>query len=167
MKITKLKYAIVLLLMAFTLHKFYVSITEIKQNKANNTLEISMRLFVNDMDDALKAQFGKSFDLGTKGELEDTDEKLKLYFLNHFKLKINGKWVAAKFIGKDFDGYDIVYCYFEVEKVKKIKSIDIKNTTLMELFPEQENIIQLDINDSKKSMKLNKREQENKIIYTK
>jgi len=165
MRATNLKYFFLFILMSFSLHKIYISITEISHNKTNNTLEISSRFFINDLDDALKQTFNKDFELGTDSELSETDEKLKQYFFNHFQIKINDEWVAAKFIGKDFDGYDVVYCYFEVENVTKIKTISIKNTSIMEVYEEQENTIQLDINGKKDSMLLNKNKQSATIHY--
>jgi signal peptidase I len=165
MKFTNIKHIVFVLLLSFSLHKYYASITEIVHNSEENTLEISSRFFINDLNDALQNAYVKNYELGTAKELEDTDDKLKLYFLSHFKIKINDKWLPVKFIGKDFDGYDVVYCYFEVAIPKKIKEITIKNTSLMELFPEQENLIKLNINSISKSMKLTKRQQEDSIKY--
>ena len=165
MRATNLKYFFLFILMSFSLHKIYISITEIKENKTNNTLEIGSRLFINDLNDALQQAYHKDFELGTNRELPETDAKLKNYFFNHFQVKINGIWVPTKFIGKDFDGYDVVYCYFEVENVAKINSISVKNTTIMEIYPEQENTIQLDINDTKNSMLLNKSKQTATVNY--
>ena len=165
MKFTNISYFALILLLSFGIHKYYVSITEITQNTEANVLEISSRFFINDLNDALQNAYNKNFELGTEKELEATDNKLKLYFLSHFKIKINGKWVPVKFIGKDFDGYDIVYCYFEVATPEKIKGITIKNTSLMELFPDQENLIKMNINNIQKSMKLVKLQQEDSIKY--
>jgi signal peptidase I len=165
MKFTNIKYIVFVLLLSFSLHKYYVSITEVVHNSEANTLEISSRFFINDLNDALQNSYTKNYELGTAKELEDTDDKLKLYFLSHFKIQINEKWLPIKFIGKDFDGYDVVYCYFEVATPKNIDKITIINTSLIELFPEQENLIKLNISGIQNSMKLTKRQQEDSVNY--
>lgn len=165
MRITKIAILSFILLMSFTLHKYYVSITEIVANEETKTLEVSARLFINDLDDALFNSFNKRFELGTSRELAETDKYLKIYFMSHFQLKINDEWVPIRFIGKDFDGYDIVYCYFEVSYNEPITQLEIKNTSLLELFSEQENIIKLNINGLQKSLKLTKQKQSEVVKY--
>ena len=165
MKFTNIYYLVFVFLLSFSMHKYYVSITEISNNTQTNSLEISSRFFINDLNDALKNAYQKDYELGNETEDKAINDKLKLYFANHFQININDNWLPVTFIGKDFDGYDVVYCYFEVKTPAKIKQITIRNTTLMELFPEQENLIKLTINGVSKSVKLTKRQQEDSLKF--
>ncbi|MGB5362571.1 MAG: DUF6702 family protein, partial [Aureibaculum sp.] len=43
------------------------------------------------------------------------------------------------------------YLYFEIENIQNLYSIGIQNNMLIEFFPEQKNIVKLNINKKKKS----------------
>jgi len=49
---------------------------------------------------------------------------------------------------------NVVIGYYKVSDIAKIISLDIKNTSLMEVFSEQQNIIQTNFNGKKQSLLL-------------
>ena len=54
------------------------------------------------------------------------------------------------YLGKKYET-EVVYLFAEIEDIPSIQSIEIKNRILMNTYPEQQNIIKLDINNKKKS----------------
>jgi len=142
-------------LLAFNLHKEYYSLTEINHNKTEKAVQITMRLFTNDIDLALKKHFEKTFELGTDNELAETDEFLKLYLNEKFRLSINNEITPYQFLGKEFEK-DALYVFMEINDIDNIKNITVENSILTEVFVEQENIIKLTINDINKSLILTK-----------
>lgn len=151
---TLLKKLVLLLLiplMAFTLHKYYISLSQIDYKAQEKTLQITMRLFTDDVEKTLNANFKKDFKLDTPQELASTNQLIAYYLNNHFKVIVNGKPLNIKFLGKEYEN-DLVYFYIEINDVATIKSIEIENTILMDEFEEQQNIIKLNIGKVLKTM---------------
>ena len=58
-------------------------------------------------------------------------------------------------MGKEYD-IDIAKIYLEIENVSELKSIEIENKVLIDMFSEQQNIIHLTTPDSRRSLILDK-----------
>lgn len=138
-------------------HKFYVSITKIEYAKEKNSLQIITKIFIDDIEDALQQRYGASVSLDTEKETKMADEDLKNYILQKINVKVNGKPVKLNYIGKEYD-IDMVVAYIEVTGIKSIENIEIENKVLMELFPEQQNIIHLKTPNNRLSLILDKEE---------
>ena len=138
-------------------HKFYVSITKIEYVKEKNSLQIITKIFIEDIEDALQQQYNPSISLDSKKETKAVDEDLKKYILQKINIKVNGKPVTLDYIGKEYDT-DMVVAYFEVKYLKELKTIEIENKVLMEMFPEQQNILHFKTPKSRKSLILDKDE---------
>lgn len=142
-------------LTANTWHKEYYSLTEINYNKNDKALQMSMRLFTNDIDLALKKHFNKPTEIGTENEISDADKLLTLYLNQKFIIEVNNQIATYNFVGKEFEK-DVTYVYLEILDIKKVKNISVQNSVLTEIFNEQENIVKLHINDTNKSLILSK-----------
>lgn len=149
---------------ATPVHKFYVSITKIEYVKEKNSLQIIIKIFIDDIEDALQQRYDPSISLDAKKETEAADEDLKNYILQKLKIKVNGKPVQLNYIGKEYDT-DMVVAYMEVKDVKELKTIEIENKVLMEVFPEQQNIIHLKTPKSRRSLILDRDEPKGKLDF--
>jgi hypothetical protein len=136
-------------------HKFYVSITKIEYAQQQHSLQIITKIFIDDIENALKKRYDPSLSLDTKKETKEADELLKKYILQKLKLKVNGTPVKLNYLGKEYDN-DLLVAYIEVTGVKGLKNIEIENKILMDMFPEQQNIIHLKTPDHRKSLILDK-----------
>lgn len=145
-------------------HKFYVSITKIEYVKAKNSLQIITKIFTDDIEDALQQRFDASISLDSKKETAAAEEGLKNYILQKINIKINGKPVQLNYIGKEYET-DMVVAYIEVKEVTTLKTIEIENKVLMELFPEQQNIIHLKTSKSRRSLILDRDEPKGKLDF--
>lgn len=143
-------------LLAFTAaHKFYVSVTNISYSEKDDALQITSRIFIDDLEQVLKERYGIESDLSANNESELTNEYLEKYLRRKFLVKINGEEKTFDFIGKKYDN-DILVCYLEVPKIDfpSVISIEIQNEILTDLFDEQQNIVHFKINGKKKSFVL-------------
>jgi hypothetical protein len=156
---TSIKKGLLLLLLplfAFTIvHKFYVSVTNIEYYKKEDALQITSRLFTDDFEKVLEERYEINAQLATPEELSTADSFIQKYFQARFLVKINGQDVPFQFLGKQFDN-DLMICYLEIPRIKleQVKSIEIQNELLMDLFEEQKNILHFKIKDQKKSFVL-------------
>jgi hypothetical protein len=133
------------------LHPFYVSVTTIDLKKDN--LEISSRIFYDDLEAALKDEFGGKIDLKNPQNAQKNTEMLRSYFQKNFSLKENGKTMNYDFLGFNLEG-EAAWCYIEVKGLKGNGRIDIQNKLLYSQFKEQIHIFHMNAGNRKKSAKI-------------
>jgi len=157
MKFWKKGFLILFLpLMAFAAaHKFYVSVTNINYSEKDDALQITSRVFIDDLEKVLEMRYGLKADLATDNESELADEYLEKYLRQKFVVEINGENKPFDFIGRKYDN-DIMIYYFEVKKIDlpSVTSIQIENEILTDLYDEQQNVVHFKIKGKKKSFVL-------------
>jgi len=82
---------------------------------------------------------------------------LEKYLRTKFVVEINGEPRPFEYIGKKYDN-DVMIFYLEIPELDfpQVKSIQIQNEVLTDLFDEQQNIIHFKIKGKKKSFVLMK-----------
>jgi hypothetical protein len=128
--------------MAFSSHKFYVSLVQMDYNEKNSSLEITMKIFTDDLENALKVKSGLLLKLGTPNELPETDSVLSTYISDNFVLNSNGEEIKYQYLGKETE-LDVTWCYLEVSGILSIEKIEITDKMLTELFDSQSNLIKI------------------------
>jgi hypothetical protein len=134
-------------------HPFYISVVDIKQDAKQQSLNISVRLFTNDLEDALRKITGKPIDvLNPKNKIE-TDSVVSYYIKKRLAIQVNGKLQVLHFIGYEREE-ESIWAYLEIQKVMKPKIITVDTKLLYDFLPQQVNIVHTEINDIKKSLKV-------------
>ncbi len=141
------------ILMAFA-HPFYLGVVDLKYNATEKKLQGSVKLFTNDLEGALKKLNNKTIDLINTKDKESTSKILNDYLQKRLSLKINGKTCAYKLIGFEREE-EALWMYIECDKSEIPKKIDVENTLLYEHLKEQMNIVHIEVNGTKKSLKAN------------
>ncbi|CAA0195525.1 DUF6702 family protein [Tenacibaculum maritimum] len=156
----KLKKVLLLLttisLLSFSIHKYYLSLTQIAFNEKHQSVQIIMNLFIDDIETAINQTYHIDAQLTTNKELQNIDTYFIKYLETNFKIKINGSSKTYNFIGKEYDG-NIVYFYLEVENIPLVKAIEVENKILMNYFLEQQNLIKTKIGKQHKSLLFTKK----------
>ena len=125
-KIKQLLFIIAFALFSFTsVHKYYVSITQIEYVKEKQSLQIISRIFVDDFEKLIRNRYDSNITLNNNEDEVIIDQYVKKYLLEKIDISINGQAKAISFIGKKYDD-DIMYCYLEIENIASIKSFEIK-----------------------------------------
>ena len=138
-------------LMSFTtMHKFYVSVTQVDYIQERGELQITSRIFIDDLEKLLRERYEENITLAGENEPIAVDAYIEKYLSQKISFTINGEEKAFKFLGKEYED-DIALCYMEISGISSINSIEITNTVLFELFEEQQNIIKTKINSKRKS----------------
>ncbi|TDP58207.1 DUF6702 family protein [Flavobacterium dankookense] len=143
----------IIVLSSFTVHKFYVGMFQMKFVPQKKELQITTRIFVDDLNLALEKKFHKKTFIGEPKESQEDEVFMQKYLAEKFKLKIKGQPKNYTFLSKEIEN-NVVICYLKVKDLAKINSLEIENSILMEIYPEQQNIIQLDNNGEKQSLLL-------------
>jgi hypothetical protein len=152
--------------MGWSMHEYHVGITELHYTSENEHLTISHQLFVDDMELALEKHLDGPAHLGTEDEHPEAEKHLQQYLNNHFGVWVNGKLLKPVFIGKELEDHHHLWCHFEVNGVKDVDSLLLRNTTFFELFDDQQNMHHLTLNGNKQSVVFNRAYRE-KTIYIK
>ena len=126
-------------------HDFHVSHTTLHYNKAQGSIEITVRVAIDDLEKTLETKSSGKLKLGSPKEKKSSDQYIKNYFDHHLKISNNEKIASYNWIGKEIakDLHDI-YLYFEIPDFnsnENIKSITIENTLFLEESHKQINIV--------------------------
>ena len=140
-------------LSSFSIHKFYVSIYQINYVPDKKMLQITSRIFIDDLNDILKLKYGQKTHIGETKETPEDLVLMKKYITDNFWIKINGQQKNIHYLSKELEG-NVVICYYNVKEISKIKTFEIQNTTLFDLNSDQQNIIQTTIYGKKQSLLL-------------
>ncbi len=153
------------------LHKYYLSLTEVHINTTKHTLDVSSKLFTDDLELELGKIANKKIDLSTsiknKPSLpagREIEQLLFNYLDKNFKINVGGKLLKLKYIGYEVEN-DAVWCYLEVTDFKGKGTISILNTLLYDSFSEQSNLINVSWNGVIKSGKLSNPEKLAEFIF--
>ena len=152
----KIKIGFIILLiplLAFVSHKYYISSTKIEFKKESETVQITMHFFIDDLQETINSTYNKNIELALPNESKLIDSLIINYISKKFEVDLNGINRDFLYIGKEYQ-IDEIYLYLEIKNIDSINSIEVKNNMLMETFPDQQNIIQLYINNIKKTFLL-------------
>ncbi len=141
------------LLWLFWVHPFYVSVTTIEQSRDKTSLEVSSRIFFDDLETALKDEFGGKTDLKNPDREKENAALTGRYFDRYFKISVNGKPVQAEFLGFRIED-EAAWCFLEVKGVTDVQKVEVYNRLLYASFKEQIHIFHLQVKGKKKSTKI-------------
>lgn len=122
------------------LHAFHTSLTEIQYNAKEKSLEISIRMFTDDLETALtKANNGQKVMVG--GKNDNSDAILNKYVQQHFAILLSQKQKRAmNVLGKEIEG-DATWVYVEIPNAQDFKGNILYNNIMQELFDDQTNLV--------------------------
>tara|TARA_R110002073_G_scaffold8207_1_gene45596 strand:+ start:45852 stop:46349 length:498 start_codon:yes stop_codon:yes gene_type:complete len=156
----KLKKQLLILLLfplvAFTAHKYYLSLTQIEYSQKEKSLQIIINVFMDDIETALNKDYNIDLQLTTKKELTNSDEYFKKYLQEKLTFKNKEGSLNFNYLGKEYEG-DLVYFYLEIKNVNNPNFLEVSNKILIKHFPEQQNIVKMKIEKKRRSKILNKK----------
>lgn len=142
-------------LLSFSVHKYYLSLTQIEYNQESKSLEIIINVFMDDIELALNKDYNIDLQLTTKLELENPDQYFEKYLKDKLHFKLEDKELDFNYLGKEYEG-DLVYFYLEIPNVETPQPLEIHNQILLQYFDEQQNVVKLKVGKKRKSKILNK-----------
>lgn len=143
-------------------HPFYLSVTEMKYNTKNKTIEVSCKLFTNDLESALKKLNNKTVDLINPKDKAEAEKLVSDYIFKHLSVNLNGKNRTLKFIGYEKED-DVIWAFMQIENCETPKQLAINNSLLYDILKEQINIVHFEMNGNKQSSKVANPEKEIKF----
>jgi len=134
-------------------HPFYVSVTEVNHNAKNQSIEISCRMFYDDLERELNKTAHPQIDIVKPKDKALVNQMIADYVKKHVNIKVDGKPLTLSFVGYEIQE-DGAWSYFEIKGVSKPKQITVHDDLLYSAHPEQINMIHTTVNGERKSTKL-------------
>lgn len=144
------------LLLGFWLsfHPIHLSITEIEHNEKSKALQMTMRIFIDDLELSIQKQTGdEELDLLEPGNGRTTDQLVKAYLADRVKMKVDKKQVKLNYLGHEIEGPAMI-CYVEIENIKKFSTIEVTNKVILETHDDQSNLVNVNYKEKVKSIRL-------------
>ena len=148
----------------FLLHDFYVSVSYMEYDAERNAIEIQKKIFFDDLEVAIK----KSYKIDNYDIVNDDQELVNFYIekylLENIKLTVNGKKEEFNYLGHEYTN-GTIHCYFEVLNIRRLKEINIHDTSLFLHFDGQENLVYFEMNNTLSTIRLKNPKLSEKIIF--
>jgi hypothetical protein len=135
------------------IHKYYMAIYQVDFVPQKKRIQVTSRIFVDDLNSALEKKFRVKSNIGFSQETPQEEANLKKYLAEKFIIKVNGVSKPMTYLSKELDA-NVMICYFRISEISKINSLEIENSLLMEWNSDQQNIIQANLNGEKQSVML-------------
>jgi hypothetical protein len=136
-----------------TAHPLYITVTEISHNAKDKILEVSCKMFTNDLETVLEKAAGAKVDLAAPKDKAASDKLIAAYVGRHLRLKVDGKAVQLHFIGSENEE-DGTWSYFQVNDLPAVKRIDAANDLLYDGFSQEINIMHVTVGGQRQSTRL-------------
>jgi hypothetical protein len=134
-------------------HPFYVSVTEVTHNAKTQSVEISCRMFYDDLEHVLEKQYRTKLDIVKPTNKVELNKLINDYVHKHLVIKIDGKVLNPAYVGYEIQE-DGAWAYLEVKGVPKARKIEVHDELLYSEHTEQINMLHVTVNGERKSTKL-------------
>ncbi|MEM6317074.1 MAG: DUF6702 family protein [Bacteroidota bacterium] len=123
-------------------HEFHISKCQIEYNEKESALQMTLHLFIDDLEEALAMQGAVNLFICTEKEAEKAEIYMYKYLQRQLKIQLDDSTVDYTFIGKEVSEDLIgVWCYLEVENIPTFEKLSVRNGILTETFEDQKNIV--------------------------
>lgn len=140
-------------LTAFIAHPYYMSVTELEYKSADKEIQISSKIFIDDLEFALQEEYKLKVEILNAADKKKNEALLGQFFQKHLKLSVDGKPVSYQLIGFEREE-EAIWTYLVVKNISKLKSATVFNDLLYNYRDDQINIIHFKSNNDRKSHRL-------------
>ncbi|NBC08527.1 MAG: hypothetical protein GVY26_15155, partial [Bacteroidetes bacterium] len=126
-------------------HDFHISKCLMHYRPEQQALQISMHIFLDDLELALRERGHDKLYLCTKKEAAGANELVEAYLRDEFQLTLNGELRDFNFVGKEIsDDLAAVWCYLEITDLPRLESLELRYSILMDTYDDQKNLASLE-----------------------
>jgi hypothetical protein len=135
-------------------HDIHVSVCDIIEKTEHSQLEVSVRIFYDDLLNAVGLQVGEELPEDYTG----SDDLIEKFISKHLSISINGDQVPMVYL-ESVSYPPAVWTTFKIELSAPISEIEVNNSILIDLFDDQVNMVNLKYKGKKKVYSLDKKTQ--------
>lgn len=124
------------------LHAIYIGFVQITPINDTGSFALEIRVFQDDFQDALRNLAGKTVLIKPDRPTPNLEHWISTYFNQHIELMIDRE--ATQFTFQSIEAVNEVYILkFQFENNSKWQTLSLKADFLMELYPQQSNVVKL------------------------
>lgn len=146
-----------LLYAALALHPLHITITNIDYNKKEGHIDISIKLFKDDLALVLSQKYKQQIDLEKEQKPGESDSVIARYVEENFKLEIDQQKVMLNLKDKKID-HEAVWLTYNIDMKHKVGELKIENSLLTDLYNDQKNLVIVNFDSRQKGFTLSKDE---------
>ena len=123
-------------------HDFHMSKSEIRYVSERSTIELSVHIFIDDLELTLEDHGVSGLNIGTNEESEEANNYIAEYLTSSLQLKCNETELESNWVGKELsEDLMAIWCYLQINEANQCQEITIENTILTEKYDDQKNIV--------------------------
>lgn len=145
----------------FSFHPIYISVLEI--NSVENNLEIIVKIFRDDLEDGIRYTLDKEVSIDNQDKIELNKELIKNYFEKVLFININKEKKPILFSEFILEN-DRIKISGKINNNLIIKSFEIYNETLVDIFSLQKNVVFVKIYKEMFNITLDKNNKKTNLI---
>ena len=131
-------------------------------NQDESSLQITKKIFFDDLELVLQNENNnENFDI-LNSEKDLVNSYIEKYIKKNMFFMVDGKPKEINYLGHEVINSRI-NSYFEIMNIKKIETIEIKDTSLLNYFDTQENLTYFEIDNQRFTLRLRKNNVSKKI----
>lgn len=134
-------------------HPFYFSLAEIQYDAQDGTLEVAVKMFTDDLEQALAARYQQPLHLGLSDQHPDAEVYLALYLKEQLNLRSQERDLEQRYLGQEQEA-DVTWCYVEIDLPEPPGTLWIRNALLTDQFAAQRNLVHVRVGDQTESILL-------------
>jgi len=135
-------------------HPLYISVTEMEYNATEKALEISCKVFTEDLEKGLAKANEAKVDMYNPKDKSLLEKQIADYIRKHLLIKCDGKPLTLEFVGYELEEQS-TWSYYQVSKLTTApKKVEVHSSIFYELYDKQINIVHMSSGGNRKSTKL-------------
>ena len=143
----------------FCLHPIHNSMANLDWNQETSALEISMRIFADDLEAAIRPEGHPALNLGLENEHVEAEDFLVNYLGEVFAAEGGGHPLDVLYVGRE-QKEEVTWVYLEIPEVSALKGIKIRYAVLMDLYEDQLNVLRYTVDGATKGLMFTHSDQE-------
>jgi len=123
-------------------HDIHLSKSEVNYDSKSQSVQMSIMLFLDDLEAALEKRGAKDLKLYSKREADDADDWIDDYLGNKLRFSTNGQTLEATNLGREItEDFEGVWCYLEIPSINSNQAFAVTNEIFMEIFDDQKHVM--------------------------
>ena len=145
-------------------HPFHISLTDMVYNEDRQRIEIAQKIFWDDMEISLNNKSGQQVNFLQPKDPQKLEAIIEGYLMANNKIKVGEKELKINYLGHEIEE-DAAWFYMETDQTGEPHLISIRNSVLIDDFPDQQNIVNFYKNRKPKSFIARKDKTDGTLIF--
>ena len=149
MKLIAISFLGIFSILGFSIseHDFHLSKASLKYKEDQKAVQLSMHVYIDDFEEALRNRGVDSLFILTKKESPEADKYIGLYVKDQFEVLFDDQQIPMEYLGKELsEDLAGMWIYMEATEIEAPQTASINYSILMDSFSDQRNILSVQIN---------------------